>query len=696
MQSLSEKINSTVQAFLEQFPPRPIEQAPSMGMYVDEIFEDHLIICEGDKHYQVGYKVNDDGYNFQPREKWLEVVEEYVPAPKAEDKSAATPGNFLKSISKTPAEMRVANYIVLFGGRDLEGVASESKNADGTRGEFFSDTVQVESPYTKANQVYMDWEHGRDPDGLGIGRDAVLGYVDWKSAKRDERGIFVERVLDRRNKYMQFLEDLIDAGLIGTSSESTGNVEKAANGEIKRWPIRRDSLTVMPMEPRMMTENPLIAKAIEGIKSLSSIPSEVAIANNGEEISIEKSLQGELAMNEEIKTMLEGFKTEMVATVTDAAKGAVDAAMKALPELKGGANIQITSDPADRPFESIAEQAKAIKSFTMSTGRTVHPRLKALENIQAKAALGLNETTPSEGGFMLEPTLSAQFLKPIHEEGPFSADVQKLPVGPNSNYGWLNGIDETSRVNGSRWGGVRAYHRNEAASITATAPKFRQVNWKLDAIEALMYVTDEQLNDAAMTDVIMRESALEEISFIVNNDIYEGDGVGKATGFMNSPALIQVARATLLLIAHADILSMWERVNSRNKSKGKWYVSSTAYTQLMQISFTSGSTGILSPYVAYGADGKLVIMGRPVVETEHNAALGTLGDLVFADLKEYLFWEKDGVKTSVNPWLQWLTSEQAFKFTYRCDGKTALHSALTPFKGTSTVSPFVALKASTS
>ena len=37
-------------------------------------------------------------------------------------------GNALKAVGKTDEELRVANYIVLFGGRDLEGIASHHKN----------------------------------------------------------------------------------------------------------------------------------------------------------------------------------------------------------------------------------------------------------------------------------------------------------------------------------------------------------------------------------------------------------------------------------------------------------------------------------------------------------------------------------------------------------------------------------------
>jgi hypothetical protein len=169
--------------------------------------------------------------------------------------------NALKAISKTDEELRVANYIVVFGGRDLEGVGSDTINPDGSKGEYFTKATVFDSPYTRAGSLYVDWEHA---DGeLG---DEILGLVDWKTARVDDKGVFVERVLNRRSQYVQWLEDLIDAGLIGNSSEAIpAGVQKAADGAIERWPLYRDSLTVQPMEPRMITENHLQAFKALGI-----------------------------------------------------------------------------------------------------------------------------------------------------------------------------------------------------------------------------------------------------------------------------------------------------------------------------------------------------------------------------------------------------------------------------------------------
>lgn len=180
---------------------------------------------------------------------------------RTDEKTADDDSNALKAISRTDEELRVGNYMVLFGGRDLEGTLSPRLNKNGTRGEYFTKSTVFESPYTAVDLVAVDWEHGHGE----LEKDEILGRVDWKTARVDERGLFVERVLNRRNRYVKYLEELIEAGLIGNSSEAVSDsVEKADDGQIVRWPIRRDTLTVTPMEPRMITQN-----VITAIKALS-------------------------------------------------------------------------------------------------------------------------------------------------------------------------------------------------------------------------------------------------------------------------------------------------------------------------------------------------------------------------------------------------------------------------------------------
>ena len=174
--------------------------------------------------------------------------------------------NWLKTVSKTDDELRVANYIILFGGRDLTG-------------EFFTKSTEIESSYTKSGVLHVDFEHGLDPDRVGMGAHDVLGYVDWKTAKVDETGVFVERALNRRARYMSKIENLIENGVIGTSSEAIrGKSKRTGSGEITEWPLVRDTLTFTPAEPRMLASNVLsVAKslyeAFPDSKSLSIVES---------------------------------------------------------------------------------------------------------------------------------------------------------------------------------------------------------------------------------------------------------------------------------------------------------------------------------------------------------------------------------------------------------------------------------------
>ena len=155
--------------------------------------------------------------------------------------------NTLKAISSNSDELRVGNYIIMFGGKDLSG-------------EHFTKNTKIESAYTRSGVMYVDFEHGYDVDGVGNDDHNILGVVDWKTAKVDDAGIFVQRVLDRRAEYVKYLEELIAAGLVGTSSEAAyGMTKRAAGGEITEWPLMRDSLTVTPCEPRMLGNNALVA-----------------------------------------------------------------------------------------------------------------------------------------------------------------------------------------------------------------------------------------------------------------------------------------------------------------------------------------------------------------------------------------------------------------------------------------------------
>lgn len=188
-------------------------------------------------------------------------------------KAGISGANNLKTLGLTPDEWRVGNYLVLFGGQDLTG-------------EHFTTKTQFESEYTKTDTLIEDWEHGLQPDNVGPTVNEPLGKVLWKAtATVDDVGVFVERVLNRQNEYLEALRKLQEEGVIslGSSSEAVPMlVEKSNEGEITKWGLKRDAVTVTPCEPRMLDTNKLASlKQIVGEKIFAQFKSILTLSEDG-------------------------------------------------------------------------------------------------------------------------------------------------------------------------------------------------------------------------------------------------------------------------------------------------------------------------------------------------------------------------------------------------------------------------------
>ena len=670
-------------------------------------------------------------------------------------------GNALKAIRATDDELVVGNYIVLFGGRDLEGVLSDKVNEDGSKGEFFTSATEFDSAYTSTGALYVDWAHGQDPDQFekdesarAPGRDEVLGTVNWKTAKADNRGVWVERVLNRRNAYMQYLEALIDDGLVGNSSEAvSAEVEIKANGEISRWPLKRDALTVTPMEPRMLTENSLAAiKALADefptVKSLADAarleaaghqedagqaPSPDATATVNVNINIEGGVAAEVQAGEAVdqtptekgnntedRTMSENenVQTEapeapavdvaaiVKAAAEEAVKAAIEANDKAWQERldnappvnsAGGVVVKGVNDEADRALKG--NPFRGIGDFLQVVARAeIQPNAidKRLLPLQAKAPTGLNEGVPSAGGFLVQADHAEGLLKRTYETGDLMSRVRRVGLSANSNRMTFNAEDETSRVDGSRRGGIRSYWTGEASEKTASAPKFRQMELNLHKLTSLCYATDELLQDASALQGWIMDAYPEETVFKVEDALVNGTGAGQPLGLLSCGALVSVAKETgqaATTLVSENVIKMWARMWARSRKNAIWIYNQDIEPQLFQMELPVGTGGQL----VYMPPGGLSdapygsLFGRPMIPVEYCKTLGTVGDLMLVDFSQVQAIDKGGIDASSSIHVRFIYDETVFRFVYRYDAQPTWNSALTPHEGTNTLSPYVAL-----
>jgi HK97 family phage major capsid protein len=282
-----------------------------------------------------------------------------------------------------------------------------------------------------------------------------------------------------------------------------------------------------------------------------------------------------------------------------------------------------------------------------------------------------------------------------YQLGQILPRVKALPIGAGANGILMNAFEDSNLSNGIV-GGIIAYWDFESGTITGTKPKFRQIDMKLQKVRALCYATDEMLEDATALEGVIMEGVPKAIQLKVENSIFNGTGAGQCLGILNSGAKVKVPKEGgqgAATIVYANVLNMWNRMVPDSRANAVWFINLETEPQLMTMSQVVGVGGVPVWLPAGGASASpfSTLFGRPVIPTQYNAALGTEGDIAFADLGQYLSINKGPVQAATSIHVQFLTGEQAFRFTYRINGQPLWDAPFTPLNGTKTYSPFVTL-----
>lgn len=370
---------------------------------------------------------------------------------------------------------------------------------------------------------------------------------------------------------------------------------------------------------------------------------------------------------------------QLYLSMLNANSGGDDPAQRLIP---AGGNVQVVTDEGDQPFESDGAFFRAVKNAALYPARA-DARLRGRQVVDAT---GASEGVPADGGYLLPQQTASGILERMYTDGAILSRIAVDPVAGNSMT--YNGVDETSRADGSRWGGVRGYWTAEGASISTSKPAFRQFELKLKKVAALCYATDELLEDVPALESWLNRTVPAELRFLVEDAVYNGDGVGKPLGVMNSPCLVSVLRVDASKVQVADIVGMYAR-RWAGVSDYVWFINQDVEPQLLNLNNTYQM--LYLPPGGLSASPYGTLLGKPVVPVEYAATLGTTGDIMLANMSQYQAISKGGIKSAQSIHVAFATDEMAFRFLYRIDGQPTWHAALTPYKGSNTQSPFVVL-----
>ena len=341
-------------------------------------------------------------------------------------------------------------------------------------------------------------------------------------------------------------------------------------------------------------------------------------------------------------------------------------------------------------FEHFGEQLiAAVRAGT--PGGQVDPRL-----LNIRAATGLGETTPSDGGFLVQQDFNNDLLQAVYETGILGKRCRRIQVSQNSNSVKINAFDETSRAS-TRFGGIVGYWKDEAALKTASKPKFRQMELNLKKVIGLCYATDELLQDATVLGDVIKQAFVSEFGFLIDDAVINGTGAGQPLGILNSGCLVSVSKESgqkAATVVFENIIKMYSRLLPGSDANSVWLINRNVLPQLYSMNLAVGTGGVPVYMPANGIAGQpfSTLFGRPVIVIEQAATLGTVGDIILADLGSYILAEKGGIQADMSIHVQYIYDESVFRFVMRVDGQPAYASPLTPHKGSDTLSPFVALQ----
>lgn len=331
----------------------------------------------------------------------------------------------------------------------------------------------------------------------------------------------------------------------------------------------------------------------------------------------------------------------------------------------------------------------AIQSDARMAGK-ISKKLAA--NMEMARASGMSESSPADGGFLVQPDQSARLIEPLFSSSGDAILSRVNTTNVSGNGLKFNAIAETTKATSS-WGGILMYWLGEGSEKTATSPKLREVELKLKKVAGLCYLTDELIEDATALSSRIETGFRVALRNALIKAIINGTGVGQPLGLLQSTAKIAISAETgqeAATIVTENILNMRERLTPGAISP-VWLYNPTCYKQLFKMQVGLGTAGALVSGQNIQSTGLQSMLGVPMVECPWCSVLGTVGDIILVDLGQYEFIQKGGPQIAYSIHVKFIYDETAMRLVYRCDGQLSAVATTTLEDGTTTVAPVITL-----
>ncbi|MGC8625389.1 MAG: phage major capsid protein [Phycisphaerae bacterium] len=348
-------------------------------------------------------------------------------------------------------------------------------------------------------------------------------------------------------------------------------------------------------------------------------------------------------------------------------------------------------------FKNLGDFAQSVRKHF--TNKASDERIKRMI---AKAD-GMDENILADGGALVPTEYANQLYRDVLAESVLFDKARKYPINIGNSLfipvRQISTLGQTSAAGAS----LGTWLNSDGVVINAQKPVYGRVQMTLNRWGTLLPVTDELLqdNNVALSNFIFDEGGI-ALAWDLNQALINGSGSAQPQGILESGALV-TAPADVnqpgFTISYSNLVNMkshlWT-IRPGDTSGVVWIAHPDAEAQFEQLKDAAGR----NLYFAAGTiqqSPEARLFGIPVVYSFHCSAIGTPGDVILADLNQYLVSTKvgGGIEAAMSMHLYFDAAEVAYRIIYRVDGKTARQAPLIIPNSANNRSGFVALAART-
>jgi len=305
-----------------------------------------------------------------------------------------------------------------------------------------------------------------------------------------------------------------------------------------------------------------------------------------------------------------------------------------------------------------------------------------------------SSTIPSEGGFLIPEEMRSELLRVALQSAIVRPRARVIPMGvPRIKFPMIDSTSNASSV----FGGIIGYWSEEGGTLTASSARFGAITLDAQKLTGYTEIPNELLSDSAISvGAFVDQTFPEALAWFEDNAFTRGTGVGEPLGFLSAGNAAQVSVSkesgqAATTIVWENLVKMYARMLPTSLGSAVWLAHIDTFPELATMALSVG-TGGAPVWLTDGASGSpMSILGRPVIFTEKMETLGTAGDIAFVDLSYYLIGDRQQMSAMTSEHFKFSTDTTAYRIIQRVDGRPWLKSAITPHKGSNTLTPFVKL-----